>query len=148
MKLLNGLNSMVIRVWAFLICSAVTAFASDEFTKAQETIGTAGKTGASVLGTGLIWLFAVFLLWGSILGGMILGYKNTKKQAEQDQDSMKIYIMMGVYAIVGLFVFVIVTSLVSLGILGNSTALFKSIYGFYETSLKAGLSNMGMSANN
>lgn len=149
MKLLNGLNNTVIKVWAFLVCSAVTAFgANDEFSQAASTIGTAGKTGASVLGTGLIWFFAVFLLWGSILGGMILGYKNTKKQAEQDQDSMKIYIMMGVYAVVGLFVFIIVTSLVSLGILGDGSALFKKIYEFYKTSLEAGLASMGMSKGN
>lgn len=148
MKLLNGLNNMVIKVWAFLVCSSVTAFGADEFDAAASTIGKAGKTGASVLGTGLIWFFAVFLLWGSILGGMILGYKNTKKQAEQDQDSMKIYIMMGVYGVVGLFVFVIITSLVSLGILGDSTLLFKKIYEFYKTSLEAGLQNMGMSKGN
>ena len=81
MKLLNGLNNMVIKVWAFLICSAVTAFTADEFENVASTIGTAGKTGASVLGTDLIWLFAVFLL---------VSYKNTKKRAKQRQNLPKI----------------------------------------------------------
>lgn len=146
MKLLNGFNNVAIKVWVFLACSAVTASAADEFTNAANTISTAGKTGMGVLGTGLLWLFAVFLPWGCILGGMILGYKNTKKQAEQDQDSMKIYIMMGVYGVVGLFVFVIVTSLVSLGILGDSTKLFSNIYAFYKEAFSSALSGMGVSA--
>lgn len=104
MRLLNGLNNMAIKVWAFLVCSAVTAFGADEFENAAKTIGTAGKTGASVLGTGLIWFFAVFLL---------VNYKNTKKQAKQRQNLLKIFIRELIYVATLLLFLMVANSLAS-----------------------------------
>ena len=62
----------------------------------------------------------MFLPIGCILGGMLLGYKQTKKQAERDKNSIKICIIFA-YGFVGLFVFVAVTACLSQVIFGDMT---------------------------
>lgn len=139
MKVLKKIDNMFLRIWVFLSVSAVSAFADGEFTDAANVVGQASKGGLTVFGTIMIWFFAVFLPIGCILGGMLLGYKQTKKQAEQDQDSMKIYLMIGLYAIVGFFVFIIVAVVCGKALLGEMNALLLKIYDFYKLAFDAAL---------
>ena len=99
------LNSIFLKIQAFLSVSAVSAFA-DEFTDIANAVIEVSKDGMSVFGTIMIWFFAVFLPIGCILGGILFGYKQRNKQAEQDKNSIKIYIIFA-YGFVGLFVFIV-----------------------------------------
>lgn len=140
MKMLKKIDNIFLRIWVFLSVSAVSAFAADEFNDAANVVGQASSGGMKVFGTIMIWFFAVFLPIGCILGGMLLGYKQTKKQAEQDQDSMKIYFMIGLYALVGFFVFIIVAVIFGKALLGEMSGLTNKIINFYKAAFDSALS--------
>ena len=104
MRTLNKLDNIFLAIWVFLSVSAVSVFGTNEF-------GEVAQDKMSVFTIIMIWFFAVFLPIGCILGGMLLWDKQTKKQTEQDQDSIKTQFMMLLYVLGAFFVFLIVAKI-------------------------------------
>lgn len=114
MKVLNKVNSMLfIGIFAFILSLSVVsalAFAVvNEFADAANLVGKVSAGGMTFFEKIMILFFAVFLPIGCIiLGSMSFKYKQTKKQAEQVQDSMNIYFIIGLTSfMLSLFLFFI-----------------------------------------
>ncbi|EAH9136026.1 hypothetical protein CUPS9163_08640 [Campylobacter upsaliensis] len=117
-------------VYATLLSVGANA---DEFNDALNTVTSASNTGRGVLGEGMRWVFAVFLPAIFIFTGMFLGYTQAKKKAEQEQASFKIYVITGISALIGFFVYCIAAMLFSSALFGDSKAIFERIYEFWRT---------------
>lgn len=110
-------------------------FSANEFGEATNIVSQADTAGKSVLGTGIKWAFGVFLPLICIAAGMIMGYKQQKKKAEQDQDTNKIYFVTAISGIIGFFVFAIVAMLVSRALFGDVSYIFNVITTFWKSAV-------------
>ncbi|RAX55318.1 hypothetical protein CCY99_01055 [Helicobacter sp. 16-1353] len=105
-------------------------FGANEFNEAQTIISGADTNARSVLGTGVKWAFAVALPLICIIAGMIMGYSQQKKKAEQDTN--KIYFVTAIAGIVGVFVYVIIAMLISRALFGDTSYIFNVITTFWK----------------
>lgn len=111
-------------------------FSANEFGEAQNIISQADTAGKGVLGTGLKWFLALILPLSCMGGATILAYTQQKKKAEQqDQNPNKIYFVMGIAAIVGFFVYLIVTTIISYALTRDTGYIFNVISTFYKQAL-------------
>lgn len=122
----------IVLLLGFFVCFG---FGANEFNEAQNIIGSADTTGKSILGTGVKWAFAVALPIICIVAGMIMGYSQQKKKAEQDQDTNKIYFATAIAGFIGFFVFVIVAMLFSRALFGDTTYIFNVITTFWKSAV-------------
>lgn len=111
-------------------------FSANEFGEAQNIISQADTAGKGVLGTGLKWFLALILPLGCMGGATILAYTQQKKKAEQqDQNPNKIYFVMGIAAIVGFFVYLIIATIISYALTRDTGYIFNVISTFYKQAL-------------
>lgn len=112
------------------------SFSANEFGEAQNIISQADTAGKGVLGIGLKWLLALILPLGCMGGATILAYTQQKKKAEQqDQNPNKIYFVMGIAAIVGFFVYLIIATIISYALTRDTGYIFNVISTFYKQAL-------------
>lgn len=133
MKSLKNINSHkgLLLILAYITLLSVGANA-DEFNDALNTVTSASNTGRGVLGEGMRWVFGLLLPVVCIGMGFWLGLTQAKKKAEQEQGSFKIYVIAGISALVGFFVYCIVAMLISSALMGDSKLLFEKIYEFWR----------------
>lgn len=106
---------------------------ADEFNDALNAVTSGSNAGRGILGEGMRWIFGLFLPGICIGLGFWLGLTQAKKKAEQEQASFKIYFIAGISALVGFFVYCIVTMLFSSALMGDSKLMFGKIYEFWRT---------------
>ena len=121
---------------SFIFLFSLSAnLSADEFEAANQVISGADSAGRSVLGTSVKWAFAVILPLAMFFGGMFLGYKQQKKKSEQEQETGKLYLVMGMFAIIGFFVYVIGAMFISKMLFGDFTSIFQYINEFWKSSM-------------
>lgn len=111
------------------------SFGANEFGEAENLVSTASQSGKSVLGEGIKWATAVFLPILCLVSGMVIGYTQQKKKAEQDQSTNKIYFVTVVAGLVGFFVYILIASILSKMLFGDTSYLFNVITTFWKQSV-------------
>ncbi|ECK2550126.1 hypothetical protein FQW77_08605 [Campylobacter jejuni] len=107
--------------------------ATDEFSEAANAIQSASDSGKSILGAVFGWGFSVVLPLVAMVVGIILGYKFQSKRAEQDQSTLKLFVILGGCAVAGFFVYVIIAMLFSRALLGDFSAILTKVYAFWNS---------------
>lgn len=119
----------------FGILGLSVAFGADinEITNIAKDADTAGK---STLGVGMSWFFSVFFPVACVLGAMVLGYFIAKTKIDQTKEGVgKLFLSVIASALVGGFVYFLVTASVSQMILGDRGKLFTAIQQFWSAVL-------------
>ncbi|TEY00724.1 hypothetical protein [Campylobacter sp. US33a] len=130
MKLISKISFL-----AFLLFIYTNAFANDmdEVTNIINDASTAGKQSVGVV---LQWVFAIGFPLICIGGFMVLGYTIAKKKVEQTQDGhSRIPTAVFIGALVGVFVYVVVTMLIFQVITGDMTNAATVVTDFYKEAL-------------
>ena len=130
------MNKNIFIIFALMALSSV-AFAAGEFDGITDVVGGADTAGKQTFGTVIKWAFAVVLPLGCIIGGAIMGYMFAKKKAEQQgEGSVKMPLVVGGMAILGLFVYLLVAALVGQALLNDATAIITEVIPtFYREAL-------------
>ena len=126
----------LLKISALLAFLAVFGFgASDEFSEAETIMSNADTSGKAVLGVGIKWAFGVALPLICIVAGMVMGYTQQKKKAEQDQNTNKIYFVTALAGVIGFFVYIIVAMLISRALFGDTSYIFDVITTFWKSAV-------------
>ena len=123
------------KVSVLLGLCAVFGFGADEFSEAQTTMSSADTAGKAVLGIGIKWAFSLGLPLICIAAGMCMGYMQQKKKAEQDQNTNKIYFVTAIAGVIGFFVYVIISMLVSRALFGDTSYIFDVVTTFWKSAV-------------
>ena len=112
------------------------SFGANEFGEAQNIINQADMAGKGVLGTIIKWTFSLALPIICMGGVTLMAYTQQKKKAEQqDQNPNKIYFVMGIAAIVGFFLYLIVTTIISYALFRDTGYIFNVISTFFKQAV-------------
>jgi hypothetical protein len=115
--------------------TAVYAQSGGDFGEIENVVGGADAAGRGILGTGVKWLIGLLpliLFVAGIFGGM----KYAKKQADQDQDSTKIYVSAAIGGIVGSMVGLLLIALIGAALMGSSASGLEVLRGFWQDLLQ------------
>lgn len=127
------MNMKKIAFFVALFSSIYLGAATDEFSEAANAIQSASDSGKSILGAVFGWGFSVVLPLVAMVVGIILGYKFQSKRAEQDQSTLKLFVILGGCAVAGFFVYVIIAMLFSRALLGDFSAILTKVYAFWNS---------------
>jgi len=126
---------MIMRILILLgICSAL-AFAQGNFDAATGVVSEFDLAGQATVGTLARWLFG-FLPLVLFCVGVFGAMKYSKKQAEHDQDAMKVYIMAGIAGIVGAIVGILIDALIGAALMGDAQKGLEVLRKFWSEMLK------------
>lgn len=120
------------KLWLVFFCFLSHSAFANSFGDIDGVLGEADASASSALGMGLKWFFAVILPIMSILGSMIIGYmiaKNKVDQSSQNQSKI-LWAVLG-SAIFGVFVYIFITSLLSVAMTGDAGHFFSVVNDFY-----------------
>jgi hypothetical protein len=119
-----------------LVLGALTAlFAqTSDFDAIGNVIEDADSVGKGILGMGVKWLIGLLPLILFIVG-IFGGMKYAKRQAEQDQDSTKIYVSAAIGGIIGSMVGLLLIALIGTALMGDSSAGLGVLQNFWQTLL-------------
>ncbi|MBX7491212.1 hypothetical protein [Helicobacter turcicus] len=126
----NSLFSLLLLCAVCMLFS--THLSADEFGAVNDILSSGDKAGKKALGTIIVWLFGLALPIVCVASGAIMGYSQQKKKSEQEQNTTKIYVVTLISGIVGFFVFVIVSMIISRILFGDSNYIFGVINDFYR----------------
>jgi len=120
-----------------LVLGAITfAFGADDgFTAVDGVITQFDESGRGILGAGVKWLIGLLPLILFIIG-IFGGMKYAKKQADQDQDSTKVYVSAVIGGIAGSMVGLLLIALIGTALLGTATAGLEVLRTFWQDALK------------
>lgn len=110
-------------------------FCANEFSEAENIISQGSTSGKKVLGEGLKWISAVGLPIICVVAGMVMGYSQQKKKAEQDQNTNKIYFVTIIAGLVGFFVYILITTILSKLLFNDTSYLFNVISTFWKQAV-------------
>lgn len=66
---------------------------------------------------------------------MVMGYSQQKKKAEQDQNTNKIYFVTVIAGLVGFFVYILIATIISKMLFGDTSYLFNVITTFWKSAV-------------
>lgn len=125
---------------ALLALFATSGFADTGVSGVVSTIGEADEGAKQTLRIAIQWIMGIGLPLICMVGFAFLGYQFAKKKAEQTQDGQnRIPMAVGVGIVIGIFVYMIVASLVGVALLGSAADGLKVITNFWATQV--GLTN-------
>lgn len=110
-------------------------FCANEFSEAENIIAQGSTSGKKVLGEGLKWITAVGLPIICLVTGMVMGYSQQKKKAEQDQNTNKIYFVTAIAGLVGFFIYILITTILSKLLFNDMSYLFNVISTFWKEAV-------------
>lgn len=132
----NSFLRFALVLGAFMLLGSTLS--ADEFDSINDTLNSGSKAGQVALGTGIKWGFGIVLPLICIITGTIMGYSQQKKKAEQEQSTTKIYVVTAISAIVGVFVYIIITSIFSRALFGDPSFIFNNvIFEFFKDSVNS-----------
>lgn len=132
----NTFFKFVLVLVAFMLLGS--NLSADEFDAVNDILGNGSKAGKSALGTGMQWGLSIVLPLICIIAGAIMGYSQQKKKAEQEQNTNKIYMVTAISAVVGFFVYVIVTMILSRALFGDASFAFNNvIFEFFKDAVNS-----------
>ncbi|MDR1285374.1 MAG: hypothetical protein LBJ88_04150 [Campylobacteraceae bacterium] len=99
--------------------TAVCAQSGGDFGEIEGVISSADSAGKGILGMGVRWLIGLLPLILFVVG-IFGGIKYAKRQADQDQDSTKIYVSAAIGGIAGSMVGLLLIALIGAALLGSS----------------------------
>lgn len=118
---------------ALMCCSSFLG--ADEFDNINEILDSGDRAGKQALGTGVKWAFAVALPIIGMVTGMVMGYTQQKKKAEQEQNTTKLYVVTIIAGIVGMAGFILIAMFFSAALFGDKSAIFDVIQTFWRESV-------------
>lgn len=125
----------IVKILLMLGIFASFGLGANEFSDAESIVSSASTSGKSVLGEGIKWATAVFLPLVCLIAGMVMGYSQQKKKAEQDQNTNKIYFVTIVAGLVGFFVYILIATIISKMLFGDTSYLFNVITTFWKSAV-------------
>lgn len=127
---------IVLVLGAFMLLGS--NLSADEFDSVNDILNSGSKAGQQTLGVGIKWALSIVLPLICIVAGALMGYSQQKKKAEQEQNTNKIYVVTAISAVVGFFVYVIVTMIISRAFFGDATYAFNNvIFEFYKNAVNS-----------
>ncbi|GAD17842.1 hypothetical protein [Helicobacter fennelliae] len=125
----------IVKILLVLGIFASFGLGANEFSDAENIVSSASTSGKSVLGEGIKWATAVFLPLVCLVAGMVMGYSQQKKKAEQDQNTNKIYFVTVIAGLVGFFVYILIATIISKMLFGDTSYLFNVITTFWKNAV-------------
>ncbi|RDU60377.1 hypothetical protein [Helicobacter sp. MIT 14-3879] len=125
----------ILRVVFLLGIFASLGFGANEFNEASNIVNSADTSGRKVLGTVIKWTTSVALPIICIVAGMVMGYSQQKKKAEQDQNTNKIYFVTFIAGLVGFFVYILIATMLSQALFGDTSYIFNVITNFWKSAI-------------
>jgi hypothetical protein len=117
-----------------LVLGAVTfAFGADgdSFGDVNNVVTQFSDSGKGILGTAIRWIIGLLPLILFIIG-IFGGMKYAKKQADQDQDSTKVYVSAVIGGIAGSMVGLLLIALIGTALLGSAGDGLDVLRGFWK----------------
>lgn len=127
------MNKKFLFMLGILFLGISAALAAGEFDSVNKVIENADAQVQSTSGAGLKLIMA----WLPVIAfavGVFMGYRHAKKQGDQQEDSNKVAITMGIAGIVGAIVGVLIDALIGAGLMQDS---LKGLQVLKEYWLKA-----------
>lgn len=125
----------IVKIILMLSVFVSIGFCANEFSEAESIITQGSTSGKKVLGEGLKWITAVGLPIICLVTGMVMGYTQQKKKAEQDQNTNKIYFVTAIAGLIGFFVYILIATILSKLLFGDMTYLFNTISTFWKEAV-------------
>lgn len=125
----------IIKIFLMLGIFVSIGFCANEFSEAENIIAQGSTSGKKVLGEGLKWITAVGLPIICLVTGMVMGYSQQKKKAEQDQNTNKIYFVTAIAGLVGFFIYILITTILSKLLFNDMSYLFNVISTFWKEAV-------------
>ena len=113
------MNKKFLLMLAVLFLGVGAAFAAGEFDNVNKVIENADAQVQATSGAGLRTVMA----WLPVIAlgvGVFMGYRHAKKQGDQQEDSNKVAITMGIAGVVGAVVGVLIDALIGAGLMQDS----------------------------
>lgn len=113
------MNKKFLFMLSILFLGVGVAFAAGEFDNVNKVIENADAQVQTTSGVGLKTIMA----WLPVIAfgvGVFMGYRHAKKQGDQQEDSNKVAITMGIAGIVGAIVGVLIDALIGAGLMQDS----------------------------
>lgn len=113
------MNKKFLLILAVLFLGVGAAFAAGEFDNVNKVIQNADAqvqtTSGAGLRTAMAWLPVI-----AFAVGVFMGYRHAKKQGDQQEDSNKVAITMGIAGVVGALAGVLIDALIGAGLMQDS----------------------------
>ncbi|HDX6309515.1 TPA: hypothetical protein RQJ16_001746 [Campylobacter fetus subsp. venerealis] len=125
-------NVLLIVVLAML--GASMAFGAGEFDNVDKVVGNLDKSVSTNSGLFMKnvmgWLPLI-----TMAGGLFMGYRHAKKKGDQEEDSNKIALTVGIAGIGGVVVGVLIDALIGAGFMQDSTKGLQVLKNYWITAL-------------
>ncbi|HDX6248325.1 TPA: hypothetical protein RPW15_001482 [Campylobacter fetus subsp. venerealis] len=125
-------NVLLIVVLAML--GASMAFGAGEFDNVDKVVGNLDKSVSTNSGLFMKnvmgWLPLI-----TMAGGLFMGYRHAKKKGDQEEDSNKIALTVGIAGIGGVVVGVLIDALIGAGFMQDSTKGLQVLKNYWVTAL-------------
>ena len=125
-------NVLLIVVLAML--GASMAFGAGEFDNVDKVVGNLDKSVSTNSGLFMKNLMG-WLPLITMAGGLFMGYRHAKKKGDQEEDSNKIALTVGIAGIVGAVVGVLIDALIGAGLMQDSTKGLQVLKDYWVTAL-------------
>ncbi|OCR87757.1 hypothetical protein CFT12S00416_07995 [Campylobacter fetus subsp. testudinum] len=116
------------------LLAAIFAFGAGEFDAVNGVVENLDKqvsqTSGLFLKTVMAWLPLILLV-----GGIFAGYKHTKKQADQEQDSWKVYLTVGGVGVAGAILGIAIDALIGAGLMNDAMKGVKVLTDYWINAL-------------
>ena len=110
------------------------AFGAGEFDNVDKVVGNLDKSVSTNSGLFMKNLMG-WLPLITMAGGLFMGYRHAKKKGDQEEDSNKIALTVGIAGIVGAVVGVLVDALIGAGLMQDSTKGLQVLKDYWTTAL-------------
>lgn len=127
-------KSNVLFVVVLAMLGASMAFGAGEFDNVDKVVGNLDKSVSTNSGLFMKNLMG-WLPLITMAGGLFMGYRHAKKKGDQEEDSNKIALTVGIAGIVGAVVGVLIDALIGAGLMQDSTKGLQVLKDYWVTAL-------------
>lgn len=116
---------------------AIYSYGAGEFDGVNKVVENLDESATSAAGTGLKWFMGLLPLL-LFVAGLFLGFKHSKKQADQDNESNKVFLTALIGGVIGAIVGIAVDALIGVALMGSSDSGLKVLRDFWTGALGVG----------